>query len=90
MRKEAKELVKDCADLQQQVLEKFATAVLEEVADQIKARDSKIAALEKTVATFISCMYRELGKTATEQLLDTLYPPGQQPQPEPQRGRSDG
>lgn len=75
MRKEAKELVKDCAELQQQVLEKFTTAVLEEVADQVKKRDTEIAALKNTVSTLISCMYRELGETATKQLLDTLYPP---------------
>lgn len=72
MRKEAKDLVKNCADLQQQVLEKFATAVLEEVADQIKARDARIAALETTLGTFIAWSAQHLGEHGVKALMEIL------------------
>lgn len=75
MRSQAKELVANCADLQRQVLEKFALGVLEEVADQIKARDAKIARLEKALGTFIAWSQMQLGEAATKELLDMLNAP---------------
>ena len=72
MREQAKELVAKCADLQQRVLEKFATAVLEELADQINVRDDKIKRLEKTLGTFIAWSQMQLGEAAMKELLDML------------------
>ena len=72
IQEDSKKLVADCANLQKQVLEKFANAVLEEVADQIKSRDARISSLENTLGTLILWSQRELGKSAVKELLEMM------------------
>ena len=73
-RKQAAELSKPAGKLLAGVLEKYTASILEEMHDQLLARDAEIEKLRKTLGMAITWLRQEYGDAATHELLDMLGP----------------
>jgi len=72
IKEHAKKLSKEPSDLISKVMEKYTLAILEEMADQLKARDRKISKLEEALKTSIAWQSQQLGDHGVKQLLDMI------------------
>ena len=70
--KHAKDLAKPLLELIEQCVIKQHIAIIEEMHDQIKQRDSRIDRLENTLKTCIAWQAREFGQEGVNQLLKML------------------
>lgn len=73
-RKQAAELSKPASKLLSEVMEKYTASILEEVYDQLKARDEELERIRSTVGTAITWLRNEFGDAGCKQLLDMLEP----------------
>ena len=73
--KDAETLIEDAADLQRRVLLKHTAAVLEEIHDQLKARDMEIDHLRRELDEYVSAAQRlAVEKADLRQALADLMP----------------
>lgn len=72
-REAAKDLAEDSVDLIRIIVEKHNAAILEEMHEQLKKRDSEIEKLKSVVSKITGWSMADLGQEAVESLLNELH-----------------